>query len=244
MSTQTAHLLGVRRAHRSPWVARLGAVSDRVLTKYGTPTLGNFRDPVKEIFYILLSAKTTDLQYRRTHRALMAAFPTTAALASAKVRAVRRCIESGGLAGKRAAQVVAVARALVVAGGDRPRRYLRRLELRAGYDFLTSLPGVGPKSAFCVLMYSLGFDVFPVDVNVQRIAERLGAIRRGMPHRLATKRLAALSPDGRSLELHVGLVVHGRKICLPRNPKCGECCLLDLCNTGRKKKGGAANERT
>lgn len=209
------------------------------MAQHGTPSLGNFRDPIKEILYILLSAKTADAQYRRTHRALMAAFPTVAA----KVPAVRRCIESGGLAGKRAAQVVAVARALRAAGGDRPGRFLQRLGLREGYDFLTSLPGVGPKSAFCVLMYSLRFDVFPVDVNVQRIAERLGAIRRGLPHRLATRRLAAVAPDGRSWELHVGMVVHGRTVCLPRAPKCGACCLADLCATGRKRNGGTGNGR-
>ena len=243
MSTSTAALLGVRRRSESPWVARLAVVSERLVAEHGTPSLGNFRDPVKEILYILLSAKTTDAQYRRTHRALMAAFPTVADLASANARAVRRCIEAGGLAGKRAAQVVAVARALRAAGGERPGRYLRRLGLREAYHFLTSLPGVGPKSAFCVLMYSLGFDVFPVDVNVQRIAERLGAIRRGLPHRLATRRLAAVAPDGRSWELHVGMVVHGRTVCLPRGPKCGECVLADLCATGRKRNGGTENGR-
>ncbi len=56
--------------------------------------------------------------------------------------------------------------------------------------------------------------------------------------RIATRRLAAVSPDGRSKELHVAMVVHGRKVCLPRNPKCGDCCLADLCATGRKQNGG------
>jgi len=237
MSTATASLLGVRRRGRSPWVARFVEISHRLDARHGVPSLGNFRDPVKEILYILLSAKTTDAQYRFTHRKLMAAFPTLAELADARVRDERRCIESGGLAGRRAGQVVRIARAVAAECGARPARFLRSLAARGAYDFLLSLPGVGPKSAFCVMMYSLDFDVFAVDVNVQRIAERLGAIRRGLTHHQAQQRLAAVTPDGHGKPLHVAMVVHGRTVCLPRKPRCGECCLADLCAVGRKRKG-------
>ena len=237
MSTATASLLGVRRRNRSPWVARFVEIAHRLVARHGVPSLGNFRDPVKEILYILLSAKTTDAQYRLTHRKLMASFPTLAELAAARVRDVRRCIDSGGLAGKRAGQVVRIARTVAAECGARPARFLRSLAAREAYDFLISLPGVGPKSAFCVMMYSLDFDVFAVDVNVQRIAERLGAIRRGLTHHQAQRRLAAVAPDGHGKPLHVAMVVHGRTVCLPRKPLCGECCLADLCAVGRKWKG-------
>ena len=85
------------------------------------------------------------------------------------------------------------------------------------------------------MMYSLGMDVFPVDVNVLRIAERLGAIPKGLDHTKAQEALARIAPDGRSKELHIGLIVHGRLVCTPRNPKCGICPLLAQCPTGKNE---------
>ena len=233
MSELSARISGVKRNRRSPWPSRWAEIADRLVAAHGVPTLGNFKNPVKEFFYILLSAKTADAQYRRTNKALHAAYPTLEALAAAKVKGIRVCIESGGLAATRAGQIVALAKALLKTGAPDPSRYLRSLDPEAAFEFLTGLPGVGPKSAFCVMMYSLNMDVFPVDVNVIRIAERLGAMRRGLDHTKAQKTLAKTAPDGRSKELHIGLVVHGREVCTPRNPKCGACPLADLCATGK-----------
>jgi len=236
MSDLSARILGVPRNRRSPWPARWGEIADRLVAVHGVPSLGNFRNPVKEIFYILLSAKTADAQYRRTNRALLLAYPTLVSLATAKSKGVRACIESGGLAATRSRQIIALAKALLKAGAPDPARYLRSLDASSAFAFLTGLPGVGPKSAFCIMMYSLEWDVFPVDVNVIRIAERLGSLRRGLDHTKAQKALAKIAPEGRSKELHIGLVVHGREVCTPRNPKCGECCLIELCAVGRKLK--------
>ena len=69
MSTLSARILDVRRNPRSKWPALWAEVADRLVAEHGVPSLGNFRNPVKEIFYILLSAKTADSQYRRTNRA-------------------------------------------------------------------------------------------------------------------------------------------------------------------------------
>ncbi|HEY2911356.1 MAG TPA: hypothetical protein VGI99_13990 [Gemmataceae bacterium] len=233
--TTTADLLEVQYLGRSPRIDHLAEVSERLVAKYGVPTLGNFRDPVKEIFYILLSAKTTDAQYRATHRKLWTTFPSLSQLGAASIPSIRSCILTGGLAGKRARQIKRTARRLIAAGGENPSQYLKSLEPRASFDFIRSLPGMGPKSALCVLMCSLGIDAFPVDVNVQRIAERLGVLKTGLKHYQAQERLARVVPPGRAKELHIGMVVHGRTICLPRKPKCRSCPLVDLCNRGRKE---------
>lgn len=233
MSTLTAKLLRVRR-RKSVWTERLRTVADRLRVEYGVPSLGNFRNPVTEVFYILLSARTTDGQYRRTHRALTAAFPKLSDLATAKLPAIRRCIVAGGLGDKRAIHSRAAARALLALGKN-PARHLRELPVEEAFAVLVALPGVGPKSALCVIMYSLDADAFPVDVNVQRIAARLGAIPHGQTHPQAQRALAAIAPDGVSKALHIGLVVHGRKVCLPLRPKCDRCVLLDLCRYGATK---------
>ncbi len=234
VSTETAKLLGLKPRRKSDWIERLATIADRLVAAYGVPSLGNFRDPVKEIFYILLSAKTTDAQYRRTHRQLYGRFRRLQELANAPVAGIRSCIRSGGLAVKRAVQIKSAAKALIAQYGNRSSARLRRLSSREAFDFISALPGMGPKSALCVLMYSFDVDVFPVDANVQRIAERLGAIPKGLKHYQALRRLAHFAPKGRCRELHIGMVVLGRKVCLPKTPKCSECFLRDMCRHGRR----------
>lgn len=214
------------------WSVRFAEIADRLVAAFGVPGLGNFDDPVREIFYIALSARTTDAQYRQTEHALNARFPTLAELAAADIDDVLACIAGGGLANKRASHVRRIASGLMRDLGNDPSRRLRAMDAREAFRFLTNLPGMGPKSALCVMMCSLGADVFPVDVNVQRVAARLGAIPAGLKHYQAQQRLPGLIPAGRSKELHVGMVVLGRTVCLPRSPKCGQCPLCDLCPTG------------
>jgi len=240
MSSLTSELLKVERKSRSVRTRRLRWVDRVLFDEYGTPRLGNYRDPIREIFFILLSAKTTDRQYRASHRALFAAFPDIASIASASVAAVERCIHSGGLSGKRSAQIIAVAKALIAVPEPGARAFLKRAEPAESYPFLLSLPGIGPKSAFCVMMYSMRADVFPVDVNVQRIAERMGIIAPKLKHYTAQSTLASIAPDGCSRTLHVGMVAHGRKICLPVDPKCGQCVLRSECRYGKKRSPGLA----
>ncbi len=237
MSSLTVDLIdpAAARRSRSVWLVRFDRIADLLVEAHGVPDLGNFHDPVREIFYILLSAKTTDGQYRQTCRALFDRFPTLAALAVARVRDILACIRSGGLANKRASQIKRAATALVELGGPDPADRLRSFTPREAFDAITRLPGMGPKSALCVMMYSLNADVFPVDVNVQRIAVRLGAIPAGLKHYQAQRRLPPLVPVGRSRELHVAMVVHGREVCLPRRPKCEACVVRHACRYGRRK---------
>jgi endonuclease III len=190
---------------------------------------------VQEIFFIVLSAKTTDAQYRRTHALLTSAFSSLRNLASAPVDKIVRCIIGGGLANKKASQVKRIAAKLVADFEDDPTGRLREMSAADAFAYLTGLPGLGPKSALCVMMCSLNFDVFPVDVNVSRVAHRIGAVRTGLKHYDYTQTLPAVVPAGRSKELHVGLVVHGRTVCLPRKPMCERCFLSDLCNYGKRR---------
>jgi endonuclease III len=234
LSQLTSNLLGQRQVRpEAKWPHVLALVADRLVATYGTPTLGNFRDPVKEIFYILLSARTNERLYKPAHRRLSQRFPEIEQLANARIHRVLECVRGAGLGVKRAKQVVGIANRLLVDLGRNPQRQLRRMTAAEAYRYLTHLPGVGPKSAFCVMLCSLDHDVFPVDVNVQRVLERLGTLRKGLKHYQAQMIAPKFVPPGRSKELHVGLVEHGRRICVPRRPKCHTCILVDLCRHGR-----------
>ena len=100
-------------------------------------------------------------------------------------------------------------------------------------SFLTRLPGVGAKTASCVLLFSLRMPVMPVDTHVHRIAIRLGLIPPRTTADAAHPLLTALPPPGRMLEAHLLLIEHGRRTCKARRPLCEECVLLDLCPFGR-----------
>ena len=101
MSTDTLALLGrpQPRPTRS-WGRRMQRITDLLVTEYGTPSLGNFRDPIKEIFYIVLSAKTTETLYRKAHKRLWSRFATLEEIARASVSQIRACVASAGLGKK------------------------------------------------------------------------------------------------------------------------------------------------
>ena len=127
LSSLTSSLIGSTDVSHDAtrWRRRFRAIERRLVVAYGLPRLGNFRDPVREVFYIVLSARTTDGQYRETERRLRAAFPTLAKLAAGRIDCIRRCIISGGLANRRAAQVKRIAKRMIAntsetrAGADR-----------------------------------------------------------------------------------------------------------------------------
>ena len=102
-------------------------------------------------------------------------------------------------------------------------------------EFLERLPGVGRKTAACVLLFSFDRPELPVDTHVYRVASRLGLIRPKAPFEEAHDTLRALADPGDAYELHVNLIRHGRRICTARNPRCRECPLLSLCPYGRER---------
>lgn len=237
--TKTTTLLLETRGGRCDvrWQETFRHIHKELLATHGVPSLGNQRDPAKEILYIVLSAKTTDALYRRAYKSLWSRFDSIAALSEANVSDIEACVECAGFGRKRAQQIKTICNRLVEDFGRSSSRYLRRMSAKEVYSYLVGLPGVGPKSAFCVMMCSLEHDVFPVDVNVYRVARRLGAIQPGLKHYEAQQKLPHRVPDGLAKELHVGLVVHGREVCKPRKPLCNQCVIRVHCrygNTGNK----------
>ena len=99
-------------------------------------------------------------------------------------------------------------------------------------DELVALPGVGRKTAACVLLFAYGMRDIPVDTHVSRVGTRLGLFREGAPFEELHDAMLDLTPKGQELEFHVNLLRHGRRTCHSRRPKCDECALLRLCPTG------------
>jgi endonuclease-3 len=107
--------------------------------------------------------------------------------------------------------------------------WLPAVPLDAARDYLTSLPGVGRKTAACVLLFAYGLRDVPVDTHVSRVATRLGLLPAGASFEELHDRMLALTPPGEELELHVNLLRHGRRTCHARSPACAECALARMC---------------
>lgn len=206
-------------------------VAGRLTKLYGRRKRGR-DDPVDSLIKTVLSQNTTDTNSRRAFEELKKRFPTLAELAGADLEDIEDSIRIGGLFRKKAVIIRDLAGRFVD-----EETVLEDLENEAARRYLKSLEGVGSKTASCVLLFALGRDVLPVDTHVFRLTRRIGLLDEKIPIERADEELEKFVPTGIRHDLHLNLIQHGRKVCRPRNPRCGECVLLELCRYGRRATG-------
>jgi endonuclease-3 len=205
---------------------------NRRLPVSGPNPHGNHRDPLDELVFILLSAQTESYLYRDTYRALRAAYRPWRMLLVASHAEVMSVIRRGGLASKKARQLRAAFKKITIDRGELSLRFLRKASTPEALAYLISLPGIGVKSAKCVMMYSLDRAVFPVDTHVWRVSRRLGiAAPSPKPSAAQEQELEERIPGDIRHDLHVKLVSHGKDVCRTYFQRCDECVLSDLCPT-------------
>lgn len=186
-------------------------------------------DPVDGLVQTMLSQNTSDVNSERAFRALKAAFPTWEDVLAARPREIERAIRGGGLARTKSRRLKTVLAMLARRPEGLDLRHLRRLSLPEAETRLSGLPGVGPKTRACVLLFCCGHEAFPVDTHVHRVASRLGLLPAGIPAEAAHVVLGDAVPPGRALDLHLNLIRLGRERCRPRAPRCAGCPLRRLC---------------
>ncbi|MDB2577049.1 DNA (cytosine-5-)-methyltransferase [Planctomycetota bacterium] len=217
---------------------------------HGSPDLGNKPDPVDELIYIALSRKTRESAYQGAYDALRARFASWSEALEAGEEAVAEAIAGCGLEGKKARAICGALAAIRERFGSCRMEGASDLEDDELIEFLCTLPDMEKKSALCVLMYSLGRDVFPVDAHVHRVLGRLGITLplgvdlQAMDHRKAQRALEHLIPPLLRHSLHVNLVVHGRDVCSAANPRCDECELSRFCAHRKRELRAEAAEST
>ena len=215
----------------APSAATIREIHRRLARAHGPLTAPRRWDPLEELVLTILSQNTSDVNSERAYASLRERFPTWEGVASARPAQIAAAIRGGGLAKVKAPRILAVLREI--------RRREGRLDLSWMHDatdaevdeYLTSLPGVGPKTVACVLAFSLGRSALPVDTHVHRVATRLGLIPPGMPAAKAHGALADVIPPRLRVPMHVGWIRHGRTICKAGRPRCEECPLVELCPT-------------
>ena len=213
--------------------AETGVVAERLREAYGDYAHGNKRRAFDELLYILSSIKTTERKHAESYRSLRRAFPTYADVARANEEDLAEALSVGGFQTVKAQTIRRAVDAIVERFGRPTLAPLRQMADDDAERELLALPGVGPKIARCVLMYSLDREVFPVDTNCWRISVRLGWIGAKPGGRQITAkdmdRLQERIPPGSRYSLHVNMVSHGRRVCTPKRPACSRCVLSDLC---------------
>jgi len=220
-------------AFRKPSAARVRRVRDRLREVYGVPLMAPHGHPIAELILTVLSQSTNDRNRDVAYLRLRSRMPRWEQVRDVPVAEVEEAIRPGGISKVKSARIQAILRAI----SDDPRcpveelslDWLPHAPLEEARDYLTALPGVGRKTAACVLLFSYGLRDVPVDTHVSRVGGRLGLLREGAPFEELHDAMLALTPPGEELELHVNLLRHGRRTCHARKPECGECALARMC---------------
>jgi endonuclease III len=204
---------------------RLRRQQGRFMPKPGLPV-------VDELVATVLSQHTSDVNSGRAFATLRRRFGSWEEVLDAPTEEVANAIRSGGIADQKAPRIQRILAEIEEREGRIDLTRLEGLGDREVEEYLTSLPGVGPKTAACVLTFSMGRAAFPVDTHVHRVTARLGWIPAGASAERAHQLLARRVPADIRYDLHVALVTHGRTVCKSLRPRCDTCVLRDLCAYG------------
>lgn len=215
---------------RRPTKRRVRAIRDRLRELYGRPVNEPHRDPIAELVRTILSQNTSDTNRDVAYEGLRARFPTWEEVRDAPADEVIEAIRPGGLANTKGPRIQEALRELE----DPPDLdWLERAPRTEALEFLTSLPGVGRKTAACVLIFSFGRPEIPVDTHVYRVGGRLGLFRERASFEEAHDEMRRVVDPEDAYEFHMNLIEHGRAICRPR-PRCNDCELRRMCPYWRR----------
>jgi endonuclease-3 len=234
---------GARRTGRTPapwtpapWTPphrrRVSAIRDRLRLVYGIPIAPPHGDGLGELILTVLSQSTNDRNRDVAYLGLRERFGGWESVRDAPVEDVEFAIRRGGISKVKSVRIQAILAAITASDPDPGELELDWLAQRSVGDaqtYLTALPGVGRKTAACVLLFAYGMADVPVDTHVSRVGLRLGLFRPKAPFEELHDAMLALTPRGQELELHINLLRHGRRTCHARRPDCDGCALARMC---------------
>ena len=213
-----------------PSARRVRAIAERLGHAYGVPSARPHGRPLDELVLTVLSQSTSDRNRDVAFLRLRERFASWEAARDAPVEEVEEAIRPGGLSKVKSARIQAVLRAI---GEPLELDWMAEAPVQEARRFLVALPGVGRKTAACVLLFAFGRRDVPVDTHVGRVGSRLGLLPARGSADARHDAMLALTPVGRELELHVNLLRHGRRTCHAQRPACSECALARMCPARR-----------
>ncbi|MCX5999755.1 MAG: endonuclease III [Chloroflexi bacterium] len=214
---------------------RIDSIVATLHDEYGPRQLRPDHDPVSTLVATVLSQNTSDANSQRAFTSLVGSFRGWEAVAEADVGDIASVIRSGGLAETKARRIKLILQEIRSRRGTLDIGFLGELPLSEARSWLMRLPGVGPKTASCVLLFSLGRPALPVDTHVFRVARRLGLIDSGVSVGRAHDILERIVRQDDVYPFHMSLVEHGRRVCKAQRPRCHFCVLEGYCPSSATK---------
>lgn len=221
---------------RRPPRRRVIAIRDRLREAHGTPINEPHGEPVHELVLTILSQNTSDTNRDVAYAGLRARFRSWERVRDAPVAELEQAIRRGGLAPTKAPRIQRVLHEL---GEPIDLDWLRDAPREEAIAYLTDLPGVGRKTAACVMIFAFGRPEIPVDTHVHRLGTRIGLFHPKASFEEAHDEMLAITPPDDAYELHMNLIAHGRSTCRPAKPRCGECVLSRMCPYRRELAAAA-----
>ena len=204
-------------------------ILSRLIVAYGDREWKRQLEPVGELVQTILSQNTSDTNSRRAYKSLIDRFGDWHKVADTGTDQIADAIRSGGLADVKAGYIKNALTALEKQPGGFNLQFLKKMDIDPSRRWLLNLPGVGMKTASCVLLFSLGMPAFPVDTHVFRVAKRLGLIGSKLSVKAAHPAMEKLVTAKNIYRYHVLLIEHGRRTCKSQHPLCRKCALADIC---------------
>jgi endonuclease-3 len=224
---------GESKVWKPPTRARAIRVRERLRKVYGVPLMKPHGHPIAELVLTVLSQSTNDRNRDVAYLRLRERLPSWEAVMRAPVGEVEEAIRPGGISKVKSARIQAILKAIAADPRDPEHDlsldWLKDAPMEEARDYLTALPGVGRKTAACVLLFAYGRRDVPVDTHVSRVGMRLELLEPGATFERLHDQMLALTPPGEELELHVNLLRHGRRCCHARKPACEQCALARMC---------------
>jgi endonuclease-3 len=215
-------------AWKRPTSRRVRAVRDRLRLVYGIPGWKAHGHPIAELILTVLSQSTNDRNRDVAYLRLRERLETWEEVRDAPVDEVEEAIRPGGISKVKSARIKSILQA-IEPHGEISLAGLAQMTVPQAQEYLTALPGVGRKTAACVLLFALGMRDIPIDTHVSRVGTRLGLFRPKAPFEEMHDEMLAITPEGQELEFHINLLRHGRRTCHARKPECGGCALQRMC---------------
>jgi endonuclease-3 len=205
-------------------------IHEMLVAYYGQPHLKEQRDPLSELILTILSQNTADVNTSRAYASLRERFPTWEDVLAARDEEVAQAIRIGGLAHIKAPRIRRILAHLQVERGCLNLGFLAQMSVPEARSYLLALEGVGPKTAACVLLFSLHLPALPVDTHVHRVTRRIGLVPARATAERTQDMLEALLPPDLYYPFHLNVIRHGRTLCGASRPRCDVCPLAQDCD--------------
>lgn len=205
-------------------------VQQRLLQAYGEPQWRRHLEPVAELVSTILSQNTNDTNRDVAFERLRSRFDSWEEVRDGDTADVIEAIRPAGLANQKGPRIQEALHFITEERGELDLEFLAEWPVDEAKAWLTSIKGVGPKTAAIVLLFSLQRPAFPVDTHVHRVSRRLGLIGPKDSREKAHDALEELVPEQDYYSFHLNMIRHGREVCASGTPRCEQCTLTDLCN--------------